>query len=69
MMGNRPNDWIDEDEAEEIVPPRKRQPNGKLAEDLDPEELDEWGRERGDRGRKPADKKHRRPKPDFDAEV
>ncbi len=65
-MAKKPNDWIDEDESDEIAPPRKSRPKGNLTEDLDPEEQDEWGRERGDRGRKPADKKHRRPKPDPD---
>ena len=68
-MGKKTNDWIDEDENEEVVPQRQRKSGRNFAEDLDPEELDEWGRERGDRGRKPADKKHRRPKPEFDNEL
>jgi len=68
-MGKKTDDWIDEEETDEFVPSRKRQPRSNLAEDFDPEESDEWGRERGDRGRKPTDKKHRRPKPEFDDEL
>ena len=62
------NDWIEVDESEEIAPLRKRRSDRNLAEDLDVDEKEEWGRERGTRGRKPADKKHRRPKPEFDEE-
>lgn len=67
-MGKKTNEWIDEDENEEVVPHRQGKSGRNLAEDLDPEETDEWGRERGGRGRKPATKKHRRPKPEFDDE-
>jgi len=65
-MGKKTDDWIDEEDPDEFVPSRKRKPRSNLAEDFDPEEFDEWGRERGGRGRKPADKKHRRPKPELD---
>lgn len=70
-MDRKTNEWIDGDEIEDdeiAVPPRRRKSTRNLAEDLDPEEQDEWGRERGTRGRKPADKKHRRPKPELDEE-
>jgi len=68
-MGKKLDDWIDKVEDEEVVAsPRQRKTGHTLAEDLDPEEQDEWGRERSDRGRKPADKKHRRPKPELDEE-
>lgn len=66
-MDRKTNEWLDEGEDDEIVvPPRQRNTDRTLAEDLDPEEQEEWGRERGARGRKPSDKKHRRPKPDLD---
>lgn len=70
-MDTTTREWIDDDEEhndEIVAPPRPRKSNRTLAEDLDPEEQDEWGRERGSRGRKPARKKHRRPKPEFDDE-
>jgi hypothetical protein len=61
------NDWVEENE--DVVPARKRKPDQSPAEDLDLDEREEWSRERGSRGRKPAGKKHRRPKPDFDTEL
>jgi hypothetical protein len=69
-MDTTTREWIDDDEHDDeiVAPPRPRRSNRTLAEDLDPEEQDEWGRERGSRGRKPARKKHRRPKPEFDDE-
>lgn len=65
-MARKTDDWIDEDEPEVVAPSRKPKPDRDLAEDLDLDEKEEWGRERGTKGRKPTDKKHRRPKPEFD---
>ena len=70
-MDTTTREWIDNDEEHDdeiVAPPRPRKSDRTLAEDLDPEEQDEWGRERGARGRKPAGKKHRRPKPELDDE-
>ncbi len=65
-MDGRWNEWIEEDDNQNVVPNRKRKPRNKPVEDLDPDpgERDEWNKERGSRGRKPADKKHRRPRPE-----
>jgi len=68
-MDRKIDDWTDEDEIEELAPLRKRKSGPDLAEDLDDDEKEEWDLERGTRGRKPAEKKHRRPKPEFDEEV
>jgi hypothetical protein len=59
------NEWIGEDD-EAVVPGRRRRPKNDPAEDFDLDERDEWSKERGSRGRKPADKKHRRPKPELE---
>lgn len=67
-MAKQLDDWIDEDENAEPAPPTKKKPSPSLAEDLDLNETEEWRLERGSRGRKPADKKHRRPKPELDDE-
>ena len=61
------NEWIGEDD-DNVVPGRKRRPKNDPAEELDLDERDEWSRERGSRGRKPADKKHRRPKPELETD-
>lgn len=58
-------EWIGEDD-EDVVPGRKRKPKNDPVEDLDLDERDEWSKERGSRGRKPADKKHRRPRPELE---
>lgn len=71
-MDTTTREWIDNDEERDdeiVAPPRPRKSDRTLAEELDPEEQDEWGRERGARGRKPAGKKHRRPKQEFDDEL
>ncbi len=68
-MARKTDEWIDDDEPEVVVPGRKPKPDRDLAEDFDLDEKEEWGRERGTRGRKPAEKKHRRPKPEFDDEL
>ena len=67
-MAKQIEEWIDEDEDPEVVPKGKQKPRPNLAEDLDFDESSEWRRERGTRGRKPAEKKHRRPRPDLDDE-
>jgi len=67
-MARKTDDWIDENDTEVVVPSRKPKPDRDLVEDFDLDEKDEWDREKGARGRKPADKKHRRPKPEFDDE-
>ncbi len=68
-MDRKMDDWIEEDEGEEQAPLRKRKSDRDLAEDFDLDEKEEWGQERGARGRKPATKKHRRPKPEFEDEL
>lgn len=67
-MAKQLDEWIDGDEDEAVAPKGKQQRRPDLAEDLDADENEEWRRERGSRGRKPADKKHRRPKPELDDE-
>jgi len=67
-MVNQIDDWIDEDANAEVVPKGKPKPRPNLAEDLDFEETSEWRRERGARGRKPAGKKRRRPRPSLEGE-
>ena len=67
-MARKTDDWIDENDTEVVVPSRKPKPDRDLVEDFDLDEKEEWDREKGARGRKPADKKHRRPKPEFDDE-
>ncbi len=62
------DDWIDDDEHPEVVPKGKQKPRPSLAEDLDVDETSEWRLERGTRGRKPADKKHRPRRSDHDDE-
>ena len=62
------DEWIDEDETPEVASKGKPRPRPNLAEDLDLDETSEWRLERGTRGRKPADKKHRRRKPELDDE-
>ena len=67
-MDSRWNEWIEQEDDEGVVSGRKRKPDRNPAEDFDLDERDEWSRERGSRGRKPAGKKHRRPKPELDAD-